>query len=180
MAQYAKEYGIPCVFVRPGVVYGPGNEAIHARVGLGTFGVFLHLGGGNTLPLTYVDNCAEAIVLAGIAAGIDGEVFNVVDDDLPTSRQFLRAYKREVNRFRSVYLPQAVSYLACWCWDDYSTWSQGQLPAVYGLSAWHANWKKTAYSNDKLKQRLGWSQPTATSDALQRYFAACREKQQHA
>jgi nucleoside-diphosphate-sugar epimerase len=62
VAEYAKQYGIPCVFVRPGVVYGPGNEAIHARVGLGTFGLFLHLGGSNKVPLTYVDNCAEAIV----------------------------------------------------------------------------------------------------------------------
>ena len=180
VAQYASEYGFPCVLVRPGVVYGPGNEPIHARVGLGTFGLFLHLGGSNTLPLTYVDNCADAIVLAGMVDGIDGEVFNVVDDDLPTSRQFLRAYKREVKRFRSVYLPPTVSYLACWCWDKYSTWSEGQLPLVYGRSAWHANWKSTSYSNDKLKERLGWTQQIPTSEGLRRYFAACLEKQQHA
>jgi hypothetical protein len=59
-----------------------------------------------------------------------------------------------VRHFRSLYLPHTVSYLACWCWDKYSTWSEGQLPAIYGISAWHANWKKTTYSNDKLKQRL--------------------------
>jgi nucleoside-diphosphate-sugar epimerase len=180
VARYFKEYGLPCVIVRPGVVYGPGNEAIHARVGLDTFGIFLHLGGGNTLPITYVDNCAEAIVLAGIVDGIEGEVFNVVDDDLPTSRQFLRAYKREVRRFRSVYLPSTVSHLACWGWDKYSIWSEGQLPAIYGLSAWHSNWKKTFYSNAKLKKRLGWTQQIPTREGLQRYFAACRETQPHA
>jgi nucleoside-diphosphate-sugar epimerase len=180
VAHYASEYRVHCVFVRPGIVYGPGNEAIHPRVGLSTFGVFVHLGGSNTLPLSYVDNCAEAVVLAGIVDGIDGEVFNVIDDDLPTSRQFLRAYKREVKRFRSLYLPPSMSYLACWSWEKYSTWSEGQLPPVYGRSAWYSNWKKTSYSNDKLKQRLGWTQPIPTSEGLRRYFAACREKQQHA
>ncbi len=84
-----------------------GNEAITNRVGIGTFGLFLHLGGSNTMPLTFVDNCAEAIVLAGLTPGVDGQVFNVVDDDLPSSRQFLRLYKRNVRRFRSLYLPHA-------------------------------------------------------------------------
>jgi nucleoside-diphosphate-sugar epimerase len=180
VAQYARDHGVRCVFVRPGVVYGPGNEAIHVRVGLSTFGLFLHLGGSNTLPLSYVDNCAHAIMLAGIVDGVDGEVFNVIDDDLPTSRQFLRAYKREVKRFGSVYLPHGVSYLACCCWEKYSAWSEGQLPPVYGRSAWYSNWKKTSYSNHKLKQRLGWTQQIPTSEGLRRYFAACREKQERA
>ena len=57
------------------------------------FGLFLHMGGTNVLPLSFVDNCAEAIVLGGLKPGVDGEVFNVVDDDPLTSRQFLRAYR---------------------------------------------------------------------------------------
>jgi nucleoside-diphosphate-sugar epimerase len=43
------------------------------------------VGGSNVLPLTFVDNCAEAIVLGGLVPGVDGEVFNVVDDELLTS-----------------------------------------------------------------------------------------------
>ena len=44
--------------------WGSHKEDIARWVGIGTFGVFLHLGGSNTIPFTYVDNCAEAIVLA--------------------------------------------------------------------------------------------------------------------
>jgi len=178
--EYSRNSSMPCVIVRPGWVYGPGNEAIHSRVGISTFGLFLHMGGGNILPLSYVDNCAEAIVLAGLVNGIEGEVFNVVDNDLPTSRQFLRAYKRFVRRFPSVYLPHSLSYLFCWLWEKYSAWSEGQLPPVYGLGTWHANWKKTSYSNDKIKNRLGWTQRVPTNEGLNRYFAACREKLNHA
>ena len=100
VAEYGKNFGIPYVVVRPGSVYGAGNSEITGRVGIGTFGLFLHLGGSNTIPFTYVDNCAEAIALAGLVKGVDGEAFNVVDDDLPSSRQFLRLYKKNVQTFQ--------------------------------------------------------------------------------
>jgi nucleoside-diphosphate-sugar epimerase len=173
VALYANKLGIPLVLVRPGVVYGPGNEAIHGRVGIGTFGIFLHLGGPNEVPLTYIDNCADAIALAGLKKGTEGEVFNVVDDDLPSSRQFLRAYKRQVRKFRSVYVPHALSYAMCWMWERYSSWSEGQLPRAFNRRRWHANWKKTHYSNAKLKS-IGWIPRVPTAEGLQRYFESCR------
>jgi nucleoside-diphosphate-sugar epimerase len=173
VTEYGKKYGIPYVTVRPGYVYGPGKQAITARVGIDTFGVFLHLGGSNPIPFTYVDNCAEAIALAGLRKGVDGEVFNVVDDDLPTSRQFLRSYKKNVNHFKSIYVPHVLSYAACYLWERYSTWSEGQLPPAFTLRRWHANWKKTHYSNDKLKARVGWTPKVSTAEGFRRYFEAC-------
>jgi len=178
--EYGEKFGIPYVIVRPGYVYGGGNEAITNRVGIGTFGVFLHLGGSNSIPFTFVDNCAEAIVLAGVKTGIDGHVFNVVDDDLPSSRQFLRLYKRNVRRFRSIYLPHVVSYLLCYMWERYSSRSEGQLPPVYNRRAWHAFWKRTRYSNQKAKALLGWTPPVPTAEGLKIYFRSCREKASHA
>ncbi len=94
--EYAHKYNVPYVIVRPSVVFGPGKAKITDRIGTNTFGIFLHLGLNNRIPLTYVDNCAEAIVLAGLRKGIEGQVFNIFDDDLPTSREFLKRYKREV------------------------------------------------------------------------------------
>jgi nucleoside-diphosphate-sugar epimerase len=173
VTEYGKKFGIPCVIVRPGYVYGPGNEAITGRVGIGTFGVFLHLGGTNAIPFTYVDNCADAIALVGLQRGTDGEVFNIVDDDLPSSRQFLRLYKRQVRRFRSIYVPHILSYALCYGWERYSAWSAGQLPPAFNRRRWHANWKKTYYSNAKLK-RIGCTPLVPTVEGLRRYFEACR------
>jgi nucleoside-diphosphate-sugar epimerase len=180
VAEYRKEYGLSTVIVRPGVVYGPGNLAITGRVGIGTFGLFLHLGGSNRIPLTYVDNCADAIVLAGLKPAIDGEVFNIVDDDLPSSRQFLRLYKRNVRRFRSLYVPKGVSYGLCYLWERYSEWSQGQLPSAFNRSRWNSLWRNTTYTNEKLKKRLGWTPAITTQEGLQRYFEACRAEKLHA
>jgi nucleoside-diphosphate-sugar epimerase len=177
---YGERFGVPWVIVRPGFVYGAGNEGIPGRVGLSTFGLFLHLGGANPIPMTFVDNCAEAIVLAGVRPGVDRQVFNVVDDDLPTSREFLRRYKRQVRRFRSIYLPHAVSYLLSMLWEKYSAWSEGQLPPVYNRAQWHTYWKKTRYTNAKLKAAVGWTPIVPTSDALQRFFESCRANRRHA
>lgn len=180
VTELAGKWNIPYVIIRPGVVYGPGNEAILGRIGVGTFGIFLHLGGSNTIPLTYVDNCAEAITLAGLMTGVDGEVFNVVDDDLPSSRRFLRLYKRNVKHFRSFYVPHAISYTMCYLWEKYSDWSEGQLPPVYGSRTWHAYWKKTRYTNQKLKSRLGWKPRVLPAEAFERFFESCRQKAQKA
>ena len=173
LREYGKTKGIPYVVVRPGSVYGEGKAEITGRVGLGTFGLFLHLGGSNPIPFTYVDNCAEAIVLSGLVPGVEGEAFNIVDDDLPSSRQFLRLHKRSVRRFRSIYVPHFVSYALCYLWERYSHWSEGQLPPVFNRNRWHAYWKKTRYSNRKLKSKLGWVPIISTSEALKQYFAAC-------
>jgi nucleoside-diphosphate-sugar epimerase len=175
VVEYGRRFGLPHVIVRPGSVYGPGKAAITGRVGIDSFGLFLHLGGSNPIPLTYIDNCADAIVLAGVNLGVDGEVFNVVDDNLPTSRQFLRLYKQNVRQFASLYIPHFVSYGLCRLWEWYSNWSEGQLPPAFNRTRWHAEWKKTRYSNEKLKSRLGWVPEVSTSEGLMRYFESCRE-----
>jgi nucleoside-diphosphate-sugar epimerase len=177
VVEYGRRFRLPYVIVRPGSVFGPGKAAITGRVGIDTFGVFIHLGGSNRIPLTYIDNCSDAIVLAGLTPGIEGEVFNIVDDSLPSSRQFLRQYKRNVKRFRSIYIPRPLCYSLCRLWEKYSNWSEGQLPPVFNRRRWNAEWKKTSYSNEKAKAKLGWTPKVPMQDALSRYFAGCREEQ---
>ncbi len=153
--EYAKHHRLPCVTLRPGYVFGAGKQELNGRVGIKIFGPFIQVNGSNLLPLTYVDNCAEAIVLAGLTPGIDGEVFNIVDDDLLTARQFLTTYK-VARRFRSLSVPYWVAYSACCAWEKYSNWSKGQLPPAFNRRRCVANWKSQRYSNEKLKTRLGW------------------------
>lgn len=175
VAEYARTYGLPYVIMRPGAVYGPGAPHITGRVGIDTFGVFLHIGGSNQIPLTYVDNCAQAVVLAGIKPGVDGEVFNVVDDDLPSSRQFLRMYKKHGKRFRSIDVPYWLFYGFCWAWEKYSKWSDLQLPPVFNRRRCATYWKGNRYGNQKLKDLLGWRQEVSFPDASRRYFEYVRK-----
>jgi nucleoside-diphosphate-sugar epimerase len=169
--EYGEKYKIPYVIVRPGAVYGHGAKgSIHSRVGIGTFGVFLHIGGSNIIPLTYIDNCADAIVLAGIKRGINGEIFNITDDDLPSSRKFLNMYKNNVKNFKSIYIPYRVFYLICYLWEKYSKWSEGQLPLAFNRRKCSAEWKGNRYSNQKLKDLLGWKPKVSTEEGLRNHF----------
>jgi nucleoside-diphosphate-sugar epimerase len=171
---YARSRNIPCVIVRPGVTFGPGKAKIPGRVGMDTFGIFLHLGLGNRMPFTYVDNCAEAIVLAGLRKGIEGEIFNIVDDNLPKSREFLRMYKKQVRRFASIPVPYGAFYLLNLLWEKYSKWSEGQLPPVFNRHFCAAYFKGNAYSNTKAKLMLGWSPKVTMSEGLSKFFGYAR------
>lgn len=173
--EYHHKNHIPYAIVRPGVVFGPGNPSISPRVGIDTFGFFLHLGGNNLIPLTYVDNCAEAIVLAAISKGVnDGEVFNIVDDELPTSRKFLKLYKKNVRHFRSIFIPYPVFYFLNYIWERYSGWSHGQLPLLFNRGRCATYWRGNRYTNDKLKSMLGWQPKVPMKEALERYFSSAR------
>jgi nucleoside-diphosphate-sugar epimerase len=171
--QLVKEYGVkhnlPYVILRPGYVFGPGKRELNGRVGLNTFGFFIQVNGANRLPLTFVDNCAEAIVLAGLKPSVDGEVFNVVDDELLSSRQFLKAYKK-VKPFRSVRVPYFLAHGMSLTWEKYSKWSRNQLPPVFNRRRCSAEWKPMRYSNQKLKKRLGWKPRVSMDKAMEAFL----------
>lgn len=164
--EYGRTHNLPYVIVRPGAVFGPGKRELNGRIGIDSFGFFIHLGGSNFLPLTFVDNCAEAIVLAGLKAGIDGEIFNVVDDEPFTSRQFLNAYKKRVKPFFSLRVPYSLAYGLCLLWEKYSKWSKGQLPPVFNRRRCAAQWKGNRYSNQKLRERLAWKPRVNMDEAM--------------
>jgi nucleoside-diphosphate-sugar epimerase len=169
--EYGKRYGLPYVILRPGTIFGPGKRDLSGRVGIGTFGFFIQVGGSNLLPLTFVDNCAEAIVLAGLRSGVEGEIFNVVDDELLTSSQFLRAYKKRVSPFFSVRIPYALAYGFCLLWQKYSEWSKGQLPPAFNRRRCSAEWKGNRFSNQKLRERLGWKPRVGLDKAMASFLA---------
>lgn len=168
--QYARGHHLPYVILRPGYVFGPGKRELSGRVGINTFGFFVQINGSNLLPLSFVDNCAEAIVLAGIQPGLEGEVFNIVDDESVSARTFLAAYKKKVSVF-SVRIPYGVGYILCLLWEKYAKWSKNQLPPVFNRRRCSAEWKGNRYSNEKLHERLGWQPRVPMKQAMARFLA---------
>jgi nucleoside-diphosphate-sugar epimerase len=131
------------------------------------------LGGSNLLPLTYVENCADAIVAAGAASNAAGQVYNVVDDDLPTSSQYLRLYRRNVTKMRSVRVPYFALKTLSRAVERYHRWSQGQLPAIFTEYKTASLWGGNRFSNERLKL-IGWQQHVPTAEGMRRTFEAFR------
>lgn len=175
--EHQRNAGFELVVLRPGVIYGPGGGAFSNRVGLQIGPVFFHLGGSNLLPLAFVVNCAEAIVLAGIHPDSAGQAYNVHDDDLPTAFQYLREYKRRVKPIWSIRLPYFMTRMLAWSLQAYHRRSQGQLPAILTTYKAAAAWGGNRFNNSKLHM-LGWRQLVATSDAMTENFAYLRVQEE--
>src|SRR5690606_2135190 len=127
--QFQEKAGFDWAIVRPGVIYGPGGPALSPRVGIQALGFFFSLGGASMLPASYVENCADAIALVALRAP-SASVFNVVDDELPSCRAFLKHYRREVRKLRVVPVPYWLLLAASRGFVRYNRVSKGQLPAI--------------------------------------------------
>ena len=171
--EYQRRNGFELVVLRPGVIYGPDGGHFSNRVGLTIGNWQLHFGGSNLLPLSYVDNCAEALVIAGNHQRASGEVYNVHDNDLPTCREYLRAYKRNVTKVRSISVPYFAVQLLASMAEKYNRYSKGQLPAILTPYKAASQWGGNRFDNSKLRS-IGWEQLMTTTEGLRRSFAAFR------
>jgi nucleoside-diphosphate-sugar epimerase/peptidoglycan/xylan/chitin deacetylase (PgdA/CDA1 family) len=171
--EYHNRNGFELVVLRPGVIYGPDGGHFSNRVGLRIGQWQLHFGGNNLLPLTYVDNCAEAVVVAGTHQLASGQVYNVHDNDLPTCREYLRAYKRHVTKIRSISIPYFGVQLLSSMIAKYHRYSKGQLPAILTPYKAASMWGGNRFDNSKLLSS-GWKQLVPTAEGLQKSFAAFR------
>jgi 2-alkyl-3-oxoalkanoate reductase len=137
--------------------------------------VFLFLGRDNVLPLSYVDNCAEAICVAADRARFDGDVYNVVDDDLITCDDYLRRYQSEVGPIKVVRSPYFATMLLSRAVEWYHRHSRGQLPPIVTPYKTRTMWKGNRFSNVKLRG-LGFSPVVSTEEGLRRTFEYLRER----
>jgi len=171
-----RDAGLPLVVVRPGVIYGPGRDCLSGRVGLRLGGLLVAMGGKQLLPYTHVENCAQAIVLAGTRPGVVGQAFNVIDDGSPTARSLLRQYRRAVGGVRSVTVPGwLIPFVSSAC-EWYSRKSRGQIPAVLTRYKSRAMWSRAHYANDRAKTMLGWQPEKTFTDGLRETFESLTQE----
>ncbi len=165
------ESGLPLVVVRPGVIIGPGRGVLSSRVGLRLGPLMIRMGGGQQLPYTYVDNCAAAVRQAGLVEHAEGEVFNIVDDDLPTAKELLRMCRKAGAGVKSVWVPRPLVQPLAGAYEWYHHWSRGQLPGVLTRYRTAAMWKPLRYINNKAKAGLHWRPEIPFEEAFQRSLA---------
>jgi nucleoside-diphosphate-sugar epimerase len=161
---------LPFVILRPGTVFGPGSRELTGRLGRRASRLFVLVSGGNQLPLTFVDNCADAIVTAGLKPGVDGEAFNVVDDELMTSREFMRAYRSRVGGLIVVPVPYFAMHCVCAACDVARKFVK-KVPRVLNRRRGAAEWRGNRFTNRKLRERTGWQPPVPMAQAMERFLA---------
>lgn len=160
--------------VRPGAVYGPGNLWNGGLAAVLPGGLGLAFSPRGRLKLTYVENCAEAIVLASERDEAIGTTIDVVDDDLPTQQEYAAALARHgFSVPRAVPVPyrvaRGVSGALAFA-NRHAVGGRAKFPGIAVPAKLDAQFRPLRYSNERAKRVLGW-QPRYTLDAA---LARCR------
>lgn len=166
------------VIIRPGMIYGP-DELWHALLGAELGPLFLRIGSKATLPMIYVENCADALLLAAERLDqdpdeIDGEVINLVDDDLPTQREYIDAVSQVIEPPKSISVPWAVMRVGADVLERANQLLVGgraKFPGFVVPHRLHGRFKPFRYTNAKAKKLLGWQPRYLMAEAFRRSVA---------
>jgi nucleoside-diphosphate-sugar epimerase len=172
---FEQESDTGVTIIRPGMIYG--RECLwHALLGaeLGE-NRWLKIGGRSPMPMTYVENCAEAIVLAATRPQAQGQTINLVDDDPPRQGQYINAllkYDPNPPKLIPVSWPlmQGLAYLA-WFVRQQLLQGKAKLPGILVPAQLYARFKPLRFSNQRAKALLDWVPAYGLDEALQRSYS---------
>lgn len=166
-----EQQGGQVTIIRPGMIYGRDalwNACLGAKAGNR---LWLRIGANATLPLTYVENCAEAIVNALEPPAI-GQTINIVDDNLPSQTVYANELLSRMDAAPPVVLIPwgTMALMSNLVWGVNKTLFLGRLklPGLLIPARLHARFKALQYSNLRAKQILAWKPKYSLEAALDR------------
>jgi len=159
------------VILRPGVIYGRDN-LYTARLGMQAGKLLLRMGAMARLPLTYVENCAQAIVMAAENPSASGQTLNVVDDEMPSQRRYCLLIRPYLSpRPTIVPIPllvmRSLAGLAAMT-NKLLLGGRAKIPGILVPAKLEARCRPLRFSNAKIKRVLGWTPTYGLMEALQR------------
>jgi nucleoside-diphosphate-sugar epimerase len=169
--EHAASHGWDLVVLRPGVIWGKDN-LFTARLGQQAGRVLVRTGAWARLPLTYVENCAEAVVMAAESKSAQGQTFNVIDDEMPTQRRFASLIRSRMKP-RPVIVPvplwvmRLISGLA-WQTNKRLFGGRMKIPGLFVPARLAARCRPLRFTNQAIKTRLGWKPKYSLLEALDR------------
>jgi len=167
---YAMERGAPTTVIRPGTIYGPGGKASPVRAGVRIGRVNLIFGDGkNLLPLTFVENVVDALVLAATREEACGRAYNVVDDEEVTQRAYVERIGAVLGQRRpTVYLPLPVVRLLASTADLARSALRGRRPPQGLFHRIARSLQSIRYDTSRATEELGWKPRIGFEEALRR------------
>ena len=173
--QFETEHSAQVVIIRPGMIYG--RECLwHALLGAElSASRWIKIGGKATMPMSYVENCAHAIVAAVESESAVGQTINIVDDELPTQNYYIDAL---VSRSDSPprFIPmswagmKAIGQVA-WFIRQYLLGGKARLPGILVPAKLYARFNPLQYSNERAHELLQWRSRYGFEEALDRSFS---------
>jgi len=109
-----RSHGLPAVILRPGEVMGPDKVFLSGAVGREVGNRIIVLGNGKSVvPLIWVEDLVDAVLLAGNNGAFDGSAFNLVDPEEVTQDELAKHYASlNGEKKKTLHLPLLMLYPA--------------------------------------------------------------------
>jgi predicted dehydrogenase/nucleoside-diphosphate-sugar epimerase len=165
---------LPAVILRPGQIFGPDAETSAPSGAISVAGRWVVVGRGNArLPLVFVEDVADALLIASQKPGITGSIFNIVDTENVTQREYIAACRLIGTAKSSLYVPYAVMFACGWACEMLAKALGRSLP----LSRYRVRSIRPLAPFDftNAVEVLGWKPSVGTRNGLK--LMSSREKQ---
>ena len=169
-----REEGLPAAIVRPDQIFGPGDRlhfgAIVDRLRAGR-GVVVGRG-DNAIPLVYVSDAVQGLLLALDHEDAVGEVFNITNDEPLTQLEFLEAIAAEVGAARPrLRVPYSALYAAANAAERMPSGKHGEhRPPITRLGVAFLG-SDVRCSIEKARTRLGFAPQVSLREGVRRAAA---------
>jgi nucleoside-diphosphate-sugar epimerase len=168
---------LPIVCLRPGTYFGPGGDIFTPMMGLSAgHKMFAIIGRGDfILPLVSIDNLVDAIIAVMRKDESNGRIYNVVDSDLPSKRQYVESLlKKLYPQAKYLYLPYTIFYGIVYLQEIMI----GMLKRSPFLTRYRlvSSQKKISYDSSRIRNELKWTPPSTMQDTYEKVIAYERNK----
>ncbi len=171
LALQAAHSGVPVTVVRPGLLYGPGRRPPLARQAFAVGPVRIVLGSAQYLmPMSYVENVADALVRAAQVEAANGRAYTVVDTTVPHA-EYARCYRRAAGqRWRAIYVPTRLLVPVAFG-AELAGKVLRRTPPLTRHQLRRTTWS-AYYDCARAEHELGWRPRIDLREGLRRCFAA--------
>jgi predicted dehydrogenase/nucleoside-diphosphate-sugar epimerase len=168
---------LPIVCLRPGTYFGPGGDIFTPMMGFAVgHKLFAIIGKGDfILPLVSVDNLVDAIIMVMQKSEGNGKVYNVVDSNPPTKKQYVESFlKKLYPNAKYIYLPYTMFYGIVYLQEIMI----GMLKRSPFLTRYRlvSSQKKISYDSSRIRNDLKWTPPATIQDAYEKVIHYERNK----
>lgn len=155
-----EEGSIVATVLRPGLIYGPGDENAYARFAdLWRRGLAVRFGRGeNVLALTHVRHVANAAWVAFLKQSLDYRVYLCAADGLVTQREYLASIARAVGRTRPpLEVPMSLLLGSAAGLEHLSVATGYRIPVALSRFVVHLVGSDWRFDQRRIERELGWS-----------------------
>ena len=164
--------GLPAVIIRPGQIFGPGAEGVAPNGVVAIGGRWIAVGpGSQAIPLVYIEDVVDALLLAAERENAVSRCFNVVDPRETRQDEYLSAVGRRAEEGPNVYRVPSSIFLAL---AGVVEVLGKLLGRAVPLTRYRARSLRPLanFRLDAVRQDLGWEPRVGVANGLARTFPA--------